>query len=86
MYSEGNGKRMRKNLGIEIIGGGPETNNDKFGASVLDGGITPDNVSPLFQNKRHLGGQNVVVFDRDSNNNNCETPLDNRSRTNLSNF
>jgi hypothetical protein len=49
MYSEGNGKRNRKNLGIQIIGGGPETNNDKFGASVQDGGITPTNISPLFQ-------------------------------------
>jgi hypothetical protein len=86
MYSEGNGKRNRKNLGIQIIGGGPETNNDKFGASVLDGGITPTNISPLFQKKRHLGGQNVVVFDRDSNNNNCETPQDGRSHANLSTF
>jgi hypothetical protein len=75
MYSElGNGKRNRKNLGIQIIGAGPETNNDKIEDSIQDGGITPTNISPMFHNKRHLGGQNVVVFDRDSNNNNCETP------------
>jgi hypothetical protein len=85
MYSEGNGKRNRKALGIQIIGGGPETNNDNNGASVLEGGITPTNISPLFQKKRHLGGQNVV-FDRDSNNNNCETPQDGRSQANLNSF
>lgn len=76
MYSEGNGKRSRKNLGIQIIGGGPETNNDRLGASVLDGGLTPTMISPLFKKKRHLGGQNVV-FDRDSN---CETPNEENRR------
>jgi hypothetical protein len=77
MYSEGNNKSKisRRKLGIQIIGGGTDTINDKLGASEHDGGITPLIISPFLRKKSHLGGQNVV-FERDSNINGSDTPQD----------
>lgn len=77
MYSEGNNKSKmgRRQIGIQIIGGGQDALNDKLGASEIDGGITPTIISPFLRKKHHLGGQNVV-FERDSNMNGSDTPQD----------
>lgn len=86
MYSEGNNKskRSRKQLGIQIIGGGIDTNNDKLGISDNGGGITPTIISPFLRKKGPLDGQNVV-FERDSNKNGSDTPKDTR-KTNIGGF
>jgi hypothetical protein len=78
MYSEGNNKskRSRKQLGIQIIGGGID-NITKLGISDNGGGITPTIISPFLRVKGHLGGQNVV-FEGDSNRNGSDTPQDPR--------
>ena len=66
-YSEG--RKRQPGMAIRTS----DINNDLLDHSIKDGGITTTMISPMFVKKRHLDGRKVV-FEGDSNYNECETP------------